>query len=155
MKEARRADPSPRSPGSGGPDVACPIGDDLARKRALRTLLEAKEPLEVLEGKLGEFVEFVCVEIDDLCRRLREDLDLPGNSRVVADFDRLTHAMERLRNVLVEKRTEDEPDAAETFLDLMQRENGTRSETARLKSPSSEEHRPPEDPVRGREPDEA
>jgi hypothetical protein len=43
---------------------------------------------------------------------------------VIADFDRLTHAMARLRSVLVEKRTDDEPDAAETFLDLMEEDNG-------------------------------
>ena len=91
-------------------------------------MLHAQEPLAALESKLGDFVGFVCAEIDGLCDHLREGLELPENSRVIADFDRLTHAMARLRSVLVEKRTDDEPDAAETFLDLMEEENGVGTE---------------------------
>ena len=90
----------------------------------LDALLRDRPPLEVLAGRLGGFVEFVCLQIDGLCERLREGLDLSENSKVVADFARLTQAMEHLMGMLVKKRAEDEPDAAETFLDLMRRENG-------------------------------
>ena len=109
---------SREDPGAGAPS------EEGVRERAPEDLLHAQEPLAALESKLGDFVGFVCAEIDGL----REGLELPENSRVIADFDRLTHAMARLRSVLVEKRTDDEPDAAETFLDLMEEENGVGTE---------------------------
>ena len=102
---------SREDPGAGAPS------EETVGERTPEDLLDAERPLEALESKLGDFVGFVCAEIDGLCDHLREGLELSENSRVIADFDRLTHAMARLRSVLVEKRTDDEPDAAETFLD--------------------------------------